>query len=532
MSITALETYIPDHTPHIAVIGAGIGGLSAALRLAHAGARVTVLERHSTPGGKMRTLPSVAGPVDAGPTVLTMKPVFDALFTDVGARIEDHVTLKREPLLARHFWRNGPTLDLMADHDHSVANVDDAFGPRAAQDFDRFCTRAAHLFETFDAPMMQSQAPSIASLTAAVLRNPGIIPAMAPHQTLAQMLRANFNEPKLAQLFARYATYVGGLPGQCPALLSLIWEAERRGVWHVEGGMHRLAVAIETLARQKGAAFRYNAHVTRIEVADGKPCAVHTENGRLPIDAILFNGDPRAISIGMLGEQCSTAVKSASVEPRSLSAQVQSFAATVSDRFPLAAHNVFFADGPRGEYTPLAQSKMQTDPTLYICAQDRFGGAEPEGPERFEIILNAPPLSSSPVTSNSSPAPDSTPHSPQERTQCQTLIFGRLAAFGLTFGPNPQTDSLTGPHGFAALFPASSGSLYGRSPAGMMAALARPTARTKMAGLYLVGGGAHPGAGVPMATLSAQHAAEAMISDLCLTSTSPKAAMHGGMSTA
>ena len=520
MSITALETYIPNHTPHIAVIGSGIGGLSAALRLAHAGARVTVLERHSTPGGKMRTLPSVAGPVDAGPTVLTMKPVFDGLFADVGARLEDHVTLLREPLLARHFWRDGTTLDLMADHDHSVANVGDAFGPRAAKDFNSFCTRAARLFETFDAPMMQSEAPSLTALAATVLRNPAIIPAMAPHQTLAQMLRSSFSEPKLAQLFARYATYVGGLPDQCPALLSLIWEAERRGVWHVEGGMHRLATAIETLARQKGAAFRYNAHVTRIEVTDGKACAVHTEAGRLEIDAVLFNGDPRAISIGMLGEKCSTAVKSAAVESRSLSAQVQSFAATVERDFPLAAHNVLFADDGAGEYAPLAHGTLQNDPTLYICAQDRFGGATPKEPERFEIILNAPPTA------------DSTSPSPQERTQCQTLIFNRLAAFGLTFSSNPTTDSLTGPHSFDALFPASNGSLYGRSPAGMMAAFNRPTARTKMAGLYLVGGGAHPGAGVPMATLCAQHAAEAMIKDLCLTSTSPRAATHGGMSTA
>ena len=452
--------------------------------------------------------------------MLTMKPVFDALFADVGARLEDHLTLKRESLLARHFWQGAPTLDLMADHDHSVANVGDVFGARAAREFERFCTRAARLFETFDTPMMQSQAPSLSALTATVLRNPTVIPAMAPHQTLAQMLRASFTEPKLAQLFARYATYVGGLPDQCPALLSLIWEAERRGVWHVEGGMHRLAKAIETLARQKGATFRYNAHVTRIEVADGKPCAVHTEAGRMEIDAVLFNGDPRAISTSMLGQQCSVAVKPPNVEPRSLSAHVQSFAATVEDQFPLAAHNVFFADGPRGEYTPLAHGELQKDPTLYICAQDRFGDAEPQGPERFEIILNAPP------------ALDGTSHSAQERTKCQTLIFDRLATFGLNFGPSPTTDSLTGPHGFAALFPASNGSLYGRSPAGMMAAFARPTARTKMMGLYLVGGGAHPGAGVPMATLCAQHAAEAMISDLCLTSTSPRAAMHGGMSTA
>lgn len=531
MSITALENVIPDHRPHIAVIGAGIGGLSAALRLAHTGARVTVFERHAGPGGKMRTLPTVAGPVDAGPTVLTMKPVFDQLFADVGARLADHVTLRQEPLLARHFWTDGTTLDLMSDTAASTRNVGVAFGPRAASEFTRFCERAKTLFDNFDAPMMQTSAPSLASLTRTVLQKPALIRAMAPHQTLAQMLRAQFSEPKLAQLFARYATYVGGIPNEAPAILGLIWEAERRGVWHVEGGMHRLAVAIEGLARRKGAQFHYDAHVTRIETSQGRPCAIHTQAGRVAVDAVLFNGDPRALSQGMLGEALTGAVTQTAVGPRSLSAQVQTFAAEVGPDIPLAAHNVFFADDPAQEYAPLSHGKLQTDPTLYICAQDRFGGASPIGPERFEIILNAPPLSAPRTASGSPDLQDPTPSS-QESDQCQTLIFKRLAAFGLHFSPAPNLTSLTGPHNFDALFPGSSGSLYGRSPAGMMAAFARPTARTKIPGLYLVGGGTHPGAGVPMATLSALHAAEAMSKDLCLTSTSPLAAMPGGTSMA
>lgn len=515
-----MERFILTTKPHIAVIGAGIGGLATALRLAHTGASVTVLERHAGLGGKMRTLPSNAGPVDAGPTVLTMKPVFDALFADVGARLEDHVTLLREPLLARHFWTDGTTLDLMADHAHSVENVTAAFGSRAAEDFSRFCTRAKSLFEGFDGPMMQTAAPSLAIVTAAVLRRPSLIRAMAPHQNLAQMLRAQFREPKLAQLFARYATYVGGTPGTSPAILSLIWEAERRGVWHVKGGMHCLARAIEVLARQHGAQFCYDTHVSRIELEDGKPVAVHTDTGRMTVDAVVFNGDPRALATGMLGDGVAKAVPRQAVAPRSLSAQVQAFAARPADKFPLAAHNVFFADDAHTEYTPLDRGKLQSDPTLYVCAQDRFGGVIPTSDERFEIILNAPP------------SIDHSTIPPQESTQCQTLIFNRLAAFGLRFSPAPAMATLTGPHSFDALFPASNGSLYGRSPAGMMAAFARPTARTKIPGLYLAGGGAHPGAGVPMATLSARHAAEAMISDLCLTSTSPQAAMPGGMSTA
>lgn len=502
------------------IIGAGIGGLASALRLAHAGAQVTVLERHTAPGGKMRTMASAAGPVDAGPTVLTMKPVFEQLFADVGARLEDHVTLVRESLLARHFWRDGTRLDLMADHGASVENVGTAFGPRAAQQFERFCARAQQLFEGFDAPMMQTAAPSLTSLTSAVLRRPALIRAMAPHQTLSQMLASSFSEPKLAQLFARYATYVGGLPQTSPAILALIWEAERRGVWHVQGGMHRLAQAVAKLAAQKGAVVRYNTHVQRIELSDGAACAVHTAAGRMPVDAVLFNGDPRALAKGHLGPDMATALSAQATEPRSLSAQVQAFAAQVPADFPLAAHNVFFADNPRGEYTPLGKGALQSDPTLYICAQDRFGGVQPEGQERFEIILNAPP------------APDHAPHPPQENDQCQTLIFNRLAAFGLTFNPAPDTRTLTGPRGFDALFPGSNGSLYGRSPAGMMAAFQRPTTRTAVPGLYLVGGGVHPGAGVPMATLCAAHVAAAMISDLNLTSTCRPVATLGGMSTA
>jgi 1-hydroxycarotenoid 3,4-desaturase len=131
--------------------------------------------------------------------------------------------------------------------------------------------------------------------------------------------------------------------------------------------------------------------------------------------------------------------------------------------------------------------------------------------------MNAPPVLKAPE---------------KEKKQCQTLIFDRLRQFGLQFDPQPGPETLTTPTGFDRLFPASLGSLYGRSPHGLMAAFQRPTARTKMQGLYLAGGGAHPGAGVPMAVLSARHAAEAIMTDLASTSTSPATAMPGGMLTA
>ncbi|APE45726.1 methoxyneurosporene dehydrogenase (plasmid) [Sulfitobacter alexandrii] len=490
--------------PHIAVIGAGIGGLAAALRLAHGGARVTVLERHGSAGGKMRTLPTAAGPVDAGPTVLTLKTVFEDLFRDTGSALSDHVTLHRESVLARHFWPDGTRLDLVADQAESTENVARVFGSGAAAEFTAFCAHTRTLFDAFDGPMMRSAAPSQGTLAARMLRQPDLLHRMEPRRSLAESLAHRFTEPKLRQLFGRYATYVGGIPPTAPALLSLIWQAEAQGVWSVEGGMYALARAIEARAAELGARFHYGTHVSRIRVRDGRADAIVTDDATVDADAVLFNGDPRALHAGYLGDDVRRAVARKGVEPRSLSAMVHSFAAEASG-LPLAAHNVLFCADPDLEFGPLSRGEVPSDASLYICAQDRFGGQTPTGTERFEIITNAPAV------------PDAATLTEKERQQWHATIMARLRRFGLMLSPGPAPETLTLPQNFAALFPASGGALYGRSPQGMMAAFHRPTVRSRIKGLYLTGGGVHPGAGVPMATRSAAHAAEAIMTDLSST---------------
>ncbi len=498
----------------ILVIGAGLGGLSTAIRLAAAGHAVRVFEAAEAPGGKMRQVPSAAGPVDAGPTVLTMKPVFDALFAEAGTRLEERLDIVRLPELARHFWQDGSTLDLFADAEASAAAIADFAGRREADAFRAFNARATRLFEAFDAPMMQSSEPSMAELIKTVLAQPRLMADMAPGRSLAGMLKGAFKDKRLRQLFGRYSTYVGGHPGQTPALLSLIWRAEAKGVWAVKGGMHGLARAMAKLAQDLGVDIRYRAPVGRLEVQGGKVTGLQLETGeRVPGRAVVFNGDPRALRQGLLGGAITHAVPETAVAERSLSARVWTFAAAPTGP-ELAYHNVFFGNDPKTEFGPIARGAMPNDPTHYICAQDRIGPRD--ALERFQIIINAAPQE----------------HDKREELdRCRIQTFQSLERFGLRFSPAPDIETLTGPGQFHRLFPASVGSLYGLSPHGTMAALKRPRARTAIPGLYLAGGGAHPGAGIAMVTLSGAHAAAVMSADLALPSTSRPTAMRGGMST-
>ncbi len=504
----------------VVVIGAGLGGLAATIRLAHAGFDVTLLDAAAKTGGKMRTVPSAAGPVDAGPTVLTMKPVFDDLFAAAGTSVEAHLTLVPLPILARHWWPDGTTLDLHADPEASAAALRAFGGPKAEAEFRRFSCRAADLYAAFDAPVMQRAAPHLPGILAAIARRPAILPWLVPGATLRRALSHSFTDPRLRQLFGRYATYVGGAPGLSPAVLALIWEAEARGVWAVEGGMARLGAALRDLALAAGATILTDTPATRIVETWGRVTGVTLFDGRtLPCTHVVHAGDPAALADGLLGSAMRGTVPRGAVHPRSNSAWVWAFAATPQG-LPLSYHNVMFAADPSSEFAEIAGGAMPADPTLYVCAQDRARG-EPTGAERFEIILNAPAV-----------PPDGARDPREEESRCKTRTFRTLERFGLRFGPEPSPDSLTGPTRFARMFPGSRGSIYGLSPHGLTAAFRRPGARTALPGLYLAGGGVHPGAGIPMATLSGRHAAEAIIADRASTFRSVPTAMPGGMSMA
>jgi 1-hydroxycarotenoid 3,4-desaturase len=508
-------------TGRVVVIGAGMGGLAAALRLAHAGLDVTVVERMASSGGKMRRVEVAGLAIDSGPTVLTMREVFDELFVSVGEDPEDHLRLSPAGILARHHWRDGTVLDLHADPARTRDAIAGAFGPAEADGYVRFARHAAMVHDALRHSYMEAARPGIAGL----VRRAGIrgLPALArigAFATLWDVVSSHFRDPRLRQLFGRYATYCGASPFAAPGPLALVADVEQRGVWLVEGGMHRLAATIENLARARGATFRFGVEAERIVLRGGRVAALRLADGeQIAADAIVMNGDPSALAAGNLGDDVRHAAGVWAVQQRSLSAVTLSVAAR-AEGFALTRHNVFFGDDYAGEFDDIFRhGRLPRDPTIYVCAQDRDDGSRnADGVERLFMIVNAP------ARADTSPLPEA------EIERCTDMTMARLEEAGLTLDFASGGMAATSPRDFARMFPATGGAIYGRANHGWLASFRRPVAHSNVPGLYLAGGAVHPGPGLPMAALSGRNAAEAVLADLASITTSRQAAMPGGMS--
>jgi 1-hydroxycarotenoid 3,4-desaturase len=506
------------------VVGAGIGGLTAAMLLAHRGFAVTVIERAARPGGKMRELLADGRPVDAGPTVFTLRSIFDEVFAQLGERLDDHVSLRQAEVLARHAWNEGPRLDLFADKARSADAIATFAGAADGANYLAFCAEAAAVFKALDRPFMRQGAPSMAGLIRGTgWRNLGQLTRIQPFQTLWSRMSRRFVDPRLRQLFARYATYCGSSPFLAPATLMLVAHVEQEGVWLVEGGMHRLAVAMEKLAIAQGAEVRYGAHAASLIVEHGAARGVRLTDGEIvPADAVLFNGDMSALGSGQMGDAAARAVPQVRPAERSLSAVTWTLAAQVRG-WPLARHTVLFGGDYRREFDQIvAHRHLPGDPTVYVCAQDRddTGTVQCDGPERLLCLVNAPASG------------DTHGFGPQEIAECARAATATLARAGLTMDRPLETGTCTTPTDFHHLFPATGGALYGRASHGWTASFRRAGVATRLPGLYLAGGSIHPGPGIPMAALSGLMAAQRIIQDRASMQPSRRTGTTGGMSMA
>lgn len=480
-----------------------MGGLATAIDLAVQGIDVTILERAAAPGGKMRELLVAGRQIDAGPTVFTMRWVFEALFAHAGENLGDHLTMRPATTLARHSWTGEQKLDLFADRARAAEAIGEFAGAKEAKGYLALCAEAKRIYDTLEGPFIRSARPT----TTGLIRAAGIRAALRlkPFEPFWTELGKHLKDKRLRQLFGRYTTYCGTSPFDAPATLMLVAHVEQEGVWLIEGGMQRLADAMTALAQRRGVTIRYDTHVSEIMVASGRVNGVRITGGEVvTADAVVFNGEPTALASGLLGSRVRSAAPLMKFPQRSLSATTWAAIAETAGA-PLLRHNLFFSNDYPLEFKLIQNGMLPTEATTYICAQDRPDteqpGAPPLGPERLLILVNAPPSG------------DRRAFSQVEIDQCMQGVSSLLQRCGVQIRL-VEPPIMTTPATFHRLFPSSGGALYGPAVKGGMASFKRPASRTSINGLYLAGGGTHPGAGVPMATLSGRQAAASVIADL------------------
>ena len=487
----------PENRRTAVVIGGGVGGLAAAIRLQRAGVAVRLFERAATVGGKLREVGLGGKRLPGGPSVFTMRGVFEELFD---GKLDAWLELLPLDPLCRHFFPDGSVLDLYSDEEKSAAAIEAFAGQANADGYRRFRKHAARIYEVVRGPFMENPVPSWAEfLRPRILMQ---MPRIDALRTLWTALEDMFPDPRLRQLFGRYATYNGSSPYHAPATLAVIAHVENAdGIFAPRGGIYRLAEALLGQARALGVEVVCNADVTEVllEGKQRRAVGIRLSDGRVErADLVIANCDVAHL-YGLLGEAGEKPARKYAREDLSLSACLL---LCVADKAPLALahHNVFFSpDYPR-EFSELVDERRPpSDPTVYLCAED----VHEQGPQGYFFLANAPALQKQGADRDWA----------TEGPALRTRMLAVLERYGWKL--QPTCEELVPPTEFARLFPSSKGALYGLASNSRMAAFKRPPNQVPHTErLYAVGGTVHPGAGLPMTCLSARIAVTLALAEL------------------
>ncbi len=484
------------------IIGAGIGGLSAAVHLAAAGQRVTVLEQNSQVGGKMYEIASAGYRWDTGPSVITMRHVFEETFRAAGRRFEDYVELLPLDPLTRYFYPDGTVLDATANLSQMAARIA-AIEPRDVEGYLAYLAYAARIHRITGPVFIYDRPPTIGRILRTPLRD---MPAVDPLRTMDGAIRSFVRSPHLRQMLGRFATYVGGSPFSSPATLNVIAHVELTGgVWYPRGGVYQIARAFERLARELGIAICTGARVEQIEVRGRRVTGVRLQSGeRLPADTVIANVDVATVYERLLPPE---AVRServrrlASVEPSCSGFLL--LLGVEGDDAQLAHHNIFFSSDYRREFDDIfRRGQPPTEPTIYVSITSKSDPDHaPAGHANWFVMVNAP-------------AYDARFDWAAQAGRYRDRVLDRLAAMGLNVRGRIRAEQVLTPHDLERMNGARRGALYGQSSNDRFSALRRPHNRAAdVQGLYFAGGTTHPGGGVPMVTLSGRVAARMALAD-------------------
>jgi phytoene desaturase len=492
----------------VVVVGAGMGGLGVAARLAATGHEVTVCEQAPTTGGKLATYTRDGFTFDTGPSLLTLPAVYRDLFSKTGAALEESVEIVPVDPVARYRFADGTWLDLPNASRAGVRRAfDEHLSPGAGEDWDRFLRRAGDIWELTRRPFLESPLNGPADLLS-LARDVRGIRTVAPWKSLRDLGKGYLRDPRQRAFLDRYATYSGSDPRKAPAALAVVPYVEQRfGGWYVRGGMRRLAEALEQRARECGAAIRTNADVTQVLTANGRASGVRLADGeRIDADVVVANADATHLYRDLLRTPAGArALRRLRRTTPSLSGFVLLLA--LDGRTPdLAHHTVLFPDDYDDEFDSVfgtgrhRRPRPVPDPTVYVSAPDDPSLRPDDDSEAWFVLVNAP---------RHDPSGGVDWDAPGLREQYAERVLDVMAARGLGVRPRLRWHETRTPADLERATRAPGGSIYGTSSNGARAAFLRPANRSPVPGLFLVGGSAHPGGGLPLVGLSA-----AIVADL------------------
>lgn len=495
-----------------AVIGAGIGGIAASIRLAVKGYAVEVYEANAYPGGKLSAFEQVTpdrGGVyrfDAGPSLFTMPHLVDDLFRLAGrdpARYFEYVRLDET---ARYFWDDGTRLTAWADLERFGREVDTVLG-EPAEHLRRHLADSALKYDVTEKLFLHRSLHQLATwVNRDALRGYFHLPGLGIFSTMNGANERRFRHPKLVQLFNRYATYNGSDPYQTPATLNIIPHLEYNiGAFFPKEGMVSITNSLVRLAEELGVRFHYNTRVTEILTAGKWPgrrtvtgVSVTPSNSRnrgVPYDLVVSNMDVVSAFRKLLphARQPERILR----QPKSSSGLI--FYWGIRREFPeLALHNIFFSTDYRAEFDSLfGQQQLADDPTIYLNITSKHKPDDaPPGCENWFILLNAP--------NNTGQDWDAIIAHAR-----QNVIRKLSHTLGVDIEPLIETEAVLDPRSIESRTSSSQGALYGNSSNNRFAAFLRhPNFSQQFSNLYFVGGSVHPGGGIPLCLLSAKIATE------------------------
>jgi len=496
-------------TDRVGVVGAGLGGLAAACTLAARGHRVVLFDKNPWLGGKAAVLREDGYRFDMGPTILTVPAVLARVFAEAGRRMEDYLDLVRLDPQWRCFFEDGSALDLRDSEDASAECIR-AYSPGSEAGYRDFMAMSRKLDEVSNKFFLWRPVEDIRD-TLDLKRNMDLatlkdVLALRMGTSVAKQVRKRVPDARVAQMLDHFIQYVGSSPYNAPAVLCSIANMQTEGgVWYPMGGTRAVPEALTRLAEELGVDLRPGVEVTRVLTEGGRVSGVETEAGeRVPLGAVVSNMDSvRTYRELVGGKPAASFARRWKREPAC--SGVVLYLGLDRGYDHLAHHDFVFSRDPEEEFDWIyGRGEPAPDPTCYLAAPARTDpSVAPPGGEALYVLVHTPYLR---------------PHHDWEKMLpgYRRVILDKLkrcAGLG-DIEERIRVERHLTPQDIHDRYRVLDGAIYGLASHGRFFGAFKPGNRSRdLAGLYLAGGAAHPGPGMPMVLMSGWIAADALDTD-------------------